>query len=282
LTGTAFYYWNLRLLAQIANVLEHREEALEAGALARRVKDAFNQKFLKPGTGRYDAGWQTCQATPLYFDLVPPAERDATLETLVRDIEQAHQGHLTTGLFGTKFMPMALSDLGRPDVAYEVVNQKTFPGWGYMLERGATTLWEHWEYSDNTFSHNHPMFGVVSEWLLKVVAGLRPADDAVAFHKIVIRPRPLADLKWGKGSYLSVRGPISTSWRVEAGRFSLEVVLPPNTTATVYVPARSSADVSEGGRPAAEAPGVQWLRMDRRSAVFAVDSGRYSFASALP
>ncbi|HEY5481646.1 MAG TPA: family 78 glycoside hydrolase catalytic domain, partial [Verrucomicrobiae bacterium] len=164
LTGTGFYYFNVKLFANLARVLGKNAEAAEAEALAATIKTAFNRKFLQPGTGRYDAATQACQAFALYLGLVPVEEQERALAVLVRDIEDAHAGHLTTGIFGTKFMLHALADSGRADVAFKVVNQKTFPGWGYMLENGATTLWEHWEFSDNTFSHNHPMFGSVSEW----------------------------------------------------------------------------------------------------------------------
>ena len=147
-------------------------EAAEAEALAETIKAAFNRKFLQPGTGRYDTATQACQAFALYLGLVPAEEQERALAVLVRDIEDAHAGHLTTGIFGTKFMLHALADSGRADVAFRVVNQSTFPGWGYMLENGATTLWEHWEFSDNTYSHNHPMFGSVSEWFYRVLAGI--------------------------------------------------------------------------------------------------------------
>ena len=171
LTGTGFYYLNAKLFASIARALGKEAEAAEAEALAETIKAAFNRKFLQPGTGRYDTATQACQAFALYLGLVPPRRQDRALAVLVRDIEEAHGGHLTTGIFGTKFMLHALADSGRADVAFGIVNQSTFPGWGHMLENGATTLWEHWEFSDNTFSHNHPMFGSVSEWFYKVLGG---------------------------------------------------------------------------------------------------------------
>ena len=126
-----------------------------------------------------------------------------------------HKGHLSTGIFGTKYMLNVLTDLGRPDVAYTIVNQKDFPGWGYMLENGATTLWEHWAFSDNTYSHNHPMFGSVSEWFCKAVAGIAVADDAVGADKILLRPNPVVNLTWAEGEYHSVRGIVASKWRVE-------------------------------------------------------------------
>jgi alpha-L-rhamnosidase len=175
----------------------------------------------------------------------------------------------------------ALTDAGRADVAYGIVNQRTFPGWGYMLEKGATTLWEHWEFSDNTYSHNHPMFGSVSEWFFKALAGIQPAPDAVGFDRILIKPQPVGDLKWARATYHSVRGPVSSAWEKTDGQFKLRVTIPANATATVHVPADDARRVTENGRSATASPGVKFLRMQGNAAVFAVGSGNYEFASRL-
>jgi len=279
LTGTAFYYWNARLVASIARALGKQSDAAEAEALAEAIKAAFNLKFLQPGTGRYDTATQACQAFALYLDLVPPAEQERALAILVRDIEDAHAGHLTTGIFGTKFMLHALADSGRADVAFQVVNQSTFPGWGYMLEHGATTLWEHWEFSDNTYSHNHPMFGSVSEWFYRVLAGINPAPDAVGFDKIIIRPQPVGDLTWVKASYDSVHGKVVSEWRRDAGKFNLRVRVPVGATATVILLAKDGTQVTESGRPLEQASGVKRLTGVSGHAVVAIGSGQYEFGS---
>ncbi len=276
LTGTAFYHLNARLLSQIAAVLGHSDDAARYADLAERIQAAFNRRFLKPGTGRYDTATQACQAFALYMDLVPPAERAAALDVLVKDILETHKGHLSTGIFGTKYMLNALTDAGRADVAYAVVNQKTFPGWGHMLAGGATTLWEHWEFSDNVFSHNHPMFGSVSEWLFKAVVGIGPDPAAVGFDRVVIRPCPVGDLTWAKGGYRSVRGPVTCEWKIDGGTFALNVSIPPNATATVWVP---GTNVTEGGVPAEQAEGVRPLRTESGTNVYTVGAGRYQFAS---
>ena len=280
LTGTAFYYLNVKLFSQIARTLGKTADADEAAALAGQIKAAFNQRFLQPGTGRYDTATQACQAFALYLGLVPPEETDRALGVLVRDIVEGHQGHLTTGIFGTKFMLQALTSLNRADVACQVANQPTFPGWGHMLEKGATTLWEHWEFSDNTFSHNHPMFGSVSEWFYKALAGINPAPDAVGFDRIVIQPHPVGDLSWVKASYESVHGRIVSEWSREPGKFKLRVRVPVGTTATVFLPAEDDAQLGEGGKPLNRVAGVQLLRREKGQAVLAVSSGEYEFTSS--
>ena len=281
LTGTGFYYLNAKLLANLGRALGKAADAAEADALAQTISAAFNRKFLARGTGRYDQATQACQAFALYLGLVPPEEQERALAVLVRDIEEAHAGHLTAGIFGTKFMLQALADSGRAEVAFRVANQSTFPGWGYMLEKGATTLWEHWEFSDNTFSHNHPMFGSVSEWFYRALAGINAAPDAVGFDKIVIRPQPVGDLSWVKASYDSVRGKVVSEWRREASEFSLHVRIPVGTEATVVLPAKGGTPIREGGSPLERADGVKLLRRNEGNAVLAIGAGEYELRTEL-
>ena len=278
LTGTAFYYFNANLLARLAKVLGRVADAREASALASQIKEAFNRKFLAPGAGRYGAGSQACQAFALYHDLVPPNEQARALEALIQDVA-LHKDHLTTGIFGTKYLLAALTDAGRADVAYRIVNQRTFPGWGHMLESGATTLWEHWEFSDNTYSHNHPMFGSVSEWFYKALAGIQAAPDASGFDKILIKPQPVGDLRWVRASHNTVRGKITSEWEKAGGKFKLHVTIPATARAWVHVPAREKGQVTESGVPAVRAAGVAFVRMEKNAAVFAIGSGSYEFVA---
>ncbi len=277
LTGTGFYFLNVKCFAQIARALGKTQEADDADALAETIKAAFNKKFLQPGTGRYDTATQACQAFALQLGLVPPDETQRALDVLVHDIADAHQGHLTTGIFGTKFMLEALTDSGRADVAYQIVNQRTFPGWGYMLENGATTLWEHWELSDNTYSHNHPMFGSVSEWFYKALAGINPAPNAVGFDHILLAPQPEGDLTWVKASYNSVRGPIASDWKKTSGKFAYHVRVPVGATATVSLPAADKGEVTEDGHALDRTSGVEFLRMENGRALLNVGAGEYHF-----
>jgi alpha-L-rhamnosidase len=279
LTGTAFFHYNALLMSRIAGVLGRTSDAERYGALARDIQDAFNRRFLKPGTGRYDSGTQACQAFALYFDLVPPAERRAALDVLVNDVMTTHKGHLSTGIFGTKYMLNALSDAGRADVATTIAGQKTFPGWGHMLEGGATTLWEHWEFSDNTFSHNHPMFGSVSEWFYRTLAGINIDPNAAGFDRMIIRPRVVSGLTWAKAHHDSIRGRIVSDWRLNGDTLTLAVTIPVNTKATVHVPAGDPPGVTEGDHPADRAAGVRFLRTEDGTAVYEVGSGEYRFVS---
>ena len=276
---TALYFQCATMLGEMAGVLGKTEDVTRFTALAAKIRNAWQREFLDQKTGVAGTGTQACQAFALYTGVVPEAARPLAVDRLVEDIRGKYKGHLSTGIFGTKFMLDVLSREGHADVAFDIVNQPDMPGWGWMLENGATTLWEHWAGSDNTYSQNHPMFGSVSQWFYNWLGGIRPAPDAVGFDKILIAPQPVGDLKWVKACCQSVRGPVKCEWKKEGGMFDLQVAVPVGATATVFVPAKDAASVTEGGKPASQAEGVKFLRMERGAAVFAVGGGGYDFVS---
>ena len=167
-----------------------------------------------------------------------------------------------------------LRENDRNDIAYTIANQRDFPGWGYMLAKGATTLWESWAYSDNVYSQNHPMFGSVDEWFYKSLLGINAA--ALGFSKIIIKPQP-AELTWAKGSYESVYGTIVSDWKKEADNFILKVAIPINTTAEIWIPVKENSVVTEGARKIQDVKDIQFLRSEKGYVVVAVGSGEYNF-----
>lgn len=282
LTGTAFHFWNAKLLAELASRLGRPAEAKGYEESAAGVRAAFNRKFLQPNSGRYGDGTQTEQAFPLYLDMIPRAEIGMAHEILVKSVTEK-PGHLTTGIFGTKFMLGTLTDGGRADIAARVVDRKEFPGWGHMLARGATTLWEHWEFSDNVYSHNHPMFGSVSEWFFRGLGGVNPDQEASGFDLFTLRPQPVEEVDWVRCSYRSRRGLIRCDWRKEGGGLALDIEVPANTSCTLFLPATPEATVTEGGRGVAQADGVTSLFEAPGARVLRLGSGRYRFrVSAIP
>ena len=130
---------------------------------------------------------------------------------------------------------------GKSQLAYDVVTNRDFPGWGYMLDNGATTLWEHWAFSDNTFSHNHPMFGSVSQWFFNWLGGVQPDPDSIGFDHFSLRPQFVDGLEWVNCRYNSIRGPIVCNWRRSGGEVELTIEVPATTTATLSLPESMSA-----------------------------------------
>ncbi len=281
LLATAYYYDLLRLAARYARMLDRPADAAEYDALAGQVNAAFQKRFLKPATGVYDNATQTSSILPLFFNLAPAENRAALLASLVNNIEHVTNGHVGTGLVGAQFLMRTLTENGRSDLAYEIATQPTYPGWGYMVSKGATTVWELWngdtaEPSMN--SGNHVMqIGDLAVWMYEYLAGIRPDPANPGFRHILIHPYPAGDLTFVRASHQSMYGKIATAWRRDGGAFTLSVSIPPNTSATVWMPAKDAASVTESGRPVARAHGVKFLRTEGDSALFELESGDYVF-----
>ena len=148
-----------------------------------------------------------------------------------------------------------------------------------MLQNGATTLWEHWAFSDNTYSHNHPMFGTVSEWFYRYLAGIRPADDAIGFNKIIIQPQT-ANLQWAKASYKSVLGKISVDWKKTGDLLTLDVTIPVNGSAMVYIPGKLP-EIKEGGRIVSKVSDINFIKTENNNSIFRIGAGKYHFTVLL-
>ncbi|MEK6702738.1 MAG: family 78 glycoside hydrolase catalytic domain [Planctomycetota bacterium] len=276
---TPLWVQSTEMLGAMARVLHKDQDAAEFDALALAARAAYSKAF-PPTTAK---STQASLAFALYSGLVPQRDRGAVIDALIANLQGKRQGHLTTGILGTKYMLDELSRAGHADVAYALVNRRDFPGWGWMLENGATTLWEHWELSDNTYSHSHPMFGSVSQWFFNWLGGIQPARDAVGYDAIVIRPQMVKGLDWVRSSHRTVRGMIVSNWKREQAGVRMEIEIPVGCTALVHVPAERPEQVSEGGvalLPSARVAGVAFERYEGptpRTLVYRVASGRYSF-----
>ena len=266
-----------KTVSEMAAVLGYPEDVAKYDLLAGRIQNAYGEKFLDKASGRVGPGTQASQAFALYEGLVPAEQRAPAIRALLDDIGNSHRQHLSTGIFGTKFMLDVLSREGYADTAYNIVNQRTFPGWGYMLDNGATTLWEHWQGSDNTFSHNHPMFGSVSQWFYQWLGGIQPAPEAVGFDHVVIRPQFLKDLRWVKCSYNSVRGKIVSNWRRDGDLLKLDVEIPVGATAIVYLPASAPEQITMNGVAVAKARETEFVRAEGDQLLYRIGSGAYAF-----
>ena len=277
LSATAFYYHHVRILSEFAHLLQRTEDARKYDSLSAEIKDAFLHAFLKHGTGVFDSGTQAAQLIPLYYGLVPDGERTAALNHLMLEIYGQHKGHLSTGIYGTKFLFDVFRRENRNDVSYTVANQRDFPGYANMLAHGATTLYESWKYPDTVNSQNHPMFGSVSEWFYKSILGINAT--APGFTRFEIKPQPAGDLTWARGYYDAVVGRICSDWRITGTRFSLHVTVPGNSTAAVYIPCLPDKQVLENGKPASQTSGLKFREYKDHYAVFDAQSGNYVFES---
>jgi alpha-L-rhamnosidase len=271
LFATAHYYHHVALIAEFARLVKQPNDEKVYTALAADIKNAFIERFVKAGTGEAGNHTQAAQAIALFYNLLPEGDRDAAFKVLLQEIEK-REGHIAAGIFGVPLVLDALSQQLRNDVAFEMVTKKDFPGWGHMIQSGATTLWETWKYSDNTYSHNHPMFGSVGEWMYQSVLGINAG--APAFRKIILRPQPADGLTFATGSYESLWGTIESSWKSEGKQFSYKIAIPPGTSAEVWLP---EGNVTEGGKPVGDTGEIRFLRNEKGFQVFEVRSGKYVF-----
>ncbi len=269
LTATAFYFQDAEIMSRAAAMLGKNDDAKNFSELAEKIRAAFNEKFYDPTNHIYATGSQTANSIPLVMGLCEPANRAAVLDAVVRDV-RAHGNALTAGDVGYRYLLRALADGGRNDVIFDINDQSDKPGYGYQLKMGATSLTEAWDAGRDS-SQNHFMLGQIQEWFYHDLAGIQNAPDSAGFKKIVINPQLVGDVTWVKASYNSIRGKIVSDWKRRGGKFTLEVSIPANTTATVYVSAQSAAAV--------KAEGATFLRMENSRAVFAIESGCYTFVS---
>jgi alpha-L-rhamnosidase len=265
-SASLFYLHHARIASEFAGILGKREDSLRYAKLAGRITDAVMSHYYVANTGRFDNATQSAQVLALWYGIAP--DKAASFKILLSEYER-HNWHLSTGIFSTMMMFDVLRENDRNEVAYRVANQRDFPGWGNMIANGATTLWETWAYPESSPSQNHPMFGSIDEWFYRSLLGINPA--APGFEKIIIKPQPAGDLKWAKGYYRSIRGKIGSDWKIEAGQLTLNVSIPANTTATVYIPSRENSPVTESGKK------QEVLRFEKGYAVVELGSGQYSF-----
>ena len=281
--ATSYFYHDALLMARYATLLGNAEDARHFTALAEKLKAAFNEKFYHADTGQYDNGSQTSCVLPLAFGLVPDGERERVFSHLVSKIMTESKGHIGTGLIGGQWLMRVLTAGGRADLAYTIASQKTYPSWGYMVEKGATTIWELWngDTADPAMnSGNHVMLvGDLGIWLYESLAGIKSAPERPGFKHIIMRPEPVGDLRFVKASHRSPYGLIVSDWQKQGGVFRWQVTIPPNTTATVYVPAVSAENVTENGKPVAHARGVKLVKVENGRAILSVGSGNYRFES---
>jgi len=254
--------------------------------LAQDIKKAFQKEYVD-SEGKVRGDTQAGYALALAFDMVDEAQRPALTKRLVEAIRR-FKGHPSTGIQTTHRMMLELSRNGQHEEAYRLATLETVPSWGGMVKMGATTIWERWDgyvkgrgpHRSGMNSFNHWALGSVGEWMWRNLVGINPDDSQPGYKHIVIRPRPAGDLTWAKGRYNSIRGPIESDWKIADGRFTLRVVVPANTTATVYVPTRQADQVTEGGGPADSSPGVRRSeRGEPGMAAFEVESGEYAFST---
>jgi len=299
LFATAYFAHSAETLAKMARVLGRAHDEKKYAELAASIKRAYRERFVGPD-GAVQGDTQGGYALSLHYDLLPAGQREAAVENLVGAIE-GHGGRLSTGIITTHRMLLELSRNDRNELAYQLFEGRQCPSWGFMVENGATTIWERWDswvpgreslgrrkatilqlpqtpgFQTNSMnSFNHQEFASVGEWIYRVILGIEPDESRPGYKHFFIRPRPGGSLTHARGSLHSVRGLISVDWCHTDDGFTLTLTVPPNTTATVTLPADSLDGVTESGGPLAKVESVSVV--DAAAATVLLRSGRYAFA----
>jgi alpha-L-rhamnosidase len=278
----------VKILSDMAEVLGRNSDVKFYKNLSEDIKKKFNSEYYDPETGDYSNGTQTANLLPLFLDMVPEKERGKVYQNLNWSILYENNTHLTTGIVGTKYLMEVLPKFNNSFLAYDLAVQTTYPSWGYMIQNGATTLWELWQNKTGPLmnSHNHPMFGCIGSWFYKILVGINMAEGSVGFEKIRIEPNVIRDLEYVAGSIQTIRGPVECSWsRIDKGLL-LDVTIPVNSEAEIIMPKLNLKDISlmesslllfSEGRFKTGMAGITMVDETRSSINIKVGSGRYSF-----
>jgi alpha-L-rhamnosidase len=285
LIGTAYFAYSTDLLARSYRAVGDEANAAKYERLFREIKAAFIKRYVKPD-GRIHGNTQCCYAMALKFNLLPDDLRPKAVKYLEDDI-RAKDWHLSTGFVGVSYLLPVLTQAGKIDTAYRLLTQDTFPSWLFSVKHGATTIWERWDgwtpehgfQNPGMNSFNHYALGSCGQWLFDTVAGIGLDPDQPGYKHIIIHPHVGGGLTWARASLRSTHGPIESAWKLADGGLALDVTIPANTTAVIYVPAASADAVQESGKPAAKAEGVKLLRTAHGEAVFEIQSGAYHFTA---
>ncbi len=287
--SAAYYYLSTKLLSEFAAILGNTEDQSDYSILASEIIAAYQKRYFDEKKASYEGGTQTALLLPLNFGLAPKDKREAIAENLKEDVLSRGK-HPSTGFLGTKYLLPTLSDYGYNDLAYETATNEEYPSWAYMVKNGATSMWELWnsdtEKPEGMNSRNHFALGSIGEWFYTHLAGIQIDENYPGFKHSIIAPMPPAGLDWAQGAIITPYGQLMSKWTRENNIFTLEVIVPPNTTSTIKIPILDGnrMELYEGGKaivkdgkPAGEIVGILLTEITEKEVVLELESGSYRF-----
>jgi alpha-L-rhamnosidase len=285
LIAQCFYAWSTQLLVNAAGVLGKTADVKQYSDHLDKIKEAFLKEYVTPG-GRLVSATQTAYVLALNFDMLPEQLREQAAKRLVENIE-SYNNHLTTGFLGTPYLCHVLSRFGYTDVAYKLLLQESYPSWLYPVKMGATTIWERWDGQkpDGSFqnpgmnSFNHYAYGAIGDWMYRVIAGIDTYQDAPGYKKIKIQPHMGTGINEVSADYQTSYGVIGSHWKNDSNLFHLDVQIPANTRAILYIPASDVSLVLENNKPINMATGLNVIGKEQNYIVIEAGSGSYSFTA---
>ena len=275
ITSTAIYYYDLTLLAKTAAILHKDDDVIFYNSLSAKVKEAYNQTFFNPQTNQYGSNSQAANAISVYMGLADEHIKGNVTDHIVQDIRN-HGNGVTAGDIGFRYLLRVLADAGRSDVIYDMNSRSDVPGYGFQLAQGATSLTESWQ-GNRISSNNHFMLGHLMEWFYTGLGGINPDENAIAYHQTIIRPEIAGNVTSASVSYVSPYGSIKNSWTKSGSTLQMRTEIPPNTSATVYLPSLQNSTITEGGKDLGSIKTIKVIGYQDGKTVLRVGSGSYLF-----
>jgi alpha-L-rhamnosidase len=284
LIAQCFYAHSTQLLINAAQILGKKDEVAIYTDLLKKVKTAFLNEYVSPN-GRPLSSTQTAYVLALQFDMLPENQRQQAAKNLVANIKK-YNNHLTTGFLGTPYLCHVLTRFGYNEVAYKLLNQKTYPSWLYPVTMGATTIWERWDgiKPDSTFqaitmnSFNHYAYGAIGDWMYRSMTGLDSDIDAPGYKAIRVEPRPGGGFTQAASDLQTLYGQAASHWKLEDGNLILDIEIPANTSATVLLPTAEVAKITENGKPLPNNTEIRSNGLENGKISLKIGSGKYHFA----
>jgi alpha-L-rhamnosidase len=240
-----------------------------------KIKSAFNQNYYHKESGTYDHGGQTPQALALFFGITEAEEEDKVLQKLLEAIERKN-GHIDAGVVGTKAVINSLLKFGQERVLFEMADKRDFPGWGYWVdELGANTMFQNW---DGSQSRNHIMFGTIGDYFFKGLAGINVDESRPGFRHFILNPSFDNDITWVEAGYDSIYGTISSYWKKDGDKVSLQVSIPPNCIADIILPRSSHSSLHLNGQKLRAESLEQIFTSQGKQVKHTLGSGEYKFS----
>ncbi|HEX3006879.1 MAG TPA: family 78 glycoside hydrolase catalytic domain [Bacteroidales bacterium] len=287
LIAQCFYAHSVQLLINAANVLGKTDEVAEYSSLLKKIKDAFFNEYVTPN-GRLVSSTQTAYVLALNFDMLPDNLRAQAAERLANNVKD-YGNHLTTGFLGTPYLCHVLTRFGYTDVAYKLLLQENYPSWLYPVKVGATTIWERWDgiKPDGTFqtpgmnSYNHYAYGAIGDWMYRVMVGLDTYEDGVGYKHIRIKPYIGGGFANASASLETYYGKLSNSWKANGKNITMNVEIPANTSATIYIPAKAADQITESGKAISSNKDIKVEGTENGYVIVKTGSGKYQFSSVM-
>ena len=270
---TAYFFLDVKIMADVARLIGEQKDYQYYTNLLEGIKERFNHAYLHTLTYNYNDGSQMANAFPLYLGIVPDTLRKKVFQNLITDIAVKNEMHLTTGVLGTKYLPEVLAQMGRADIAFALINQKSYPSWSAMMDK-YNTMCEFWTLKQ---SKNHVMMGSIDAWFYKYIAGIKMDENDISFKTFVIKPLVVNCLGSAQGKIETIRGTITSEWEKQGGHLILKTDVPFNTSATINIPAHENSTLKVNGRSVGQDLNLNYQGYSDGFYKVKVPSGKYEF-----